>query len=83
MTNLYNETKSIVDSKEVITVGDFKNPGVGWNTLTGGHKRERLINLVEDTSLNQLVNTLTLGNNILDLVLATDSDLTDLRYARP
>lgn len=74
----YNEIKSIVNYKRImIIVGNFTNPSVDWSTLTVDQEGFRLINLIEDTFLNQLANTSARGSNIIHLFLTTDSDLLD------
>ncbi len=56
-------------------IGDFSCANVEWRLLIGDQEGSRLINMVEDSFLTQVVIQPTRENNILDLVLESDPDL--------
>ncbi len=74
-TALYEEINSTIQNKEAIIIGDFNCPNVDWNLMHGDPEGNRLVEMVEDAFLTQIVNQPTRENNIPDLVLATDPDL--------
>ncbi len=74
-TALYEEINSITQNMYAIIVGDFNCPNVDWNLMHGAQEGSRLVEMVEDSFLKQIVNQPTREHNILDLVLVTDPDL--------
>ncbi len=74
-TALYNEIQSLIQGKNAIVIGDFNCANVDWGLLIGDQEGSRLINMVEDSFLMQVVIQPTRENNILDLVLVSDPDL--------
>ncbi len=72
---LYEEIKTVIQNKQTIIIGDFNCPNIDWNTMNGDQEGNRLIEMVEDSFLTQDVKQPTRGDNILDLVLASDPDL--------
>ncbi len=74
-TALYDEIKSSIRTKNAVSVGDFDCPSINWNSMQGDQEGSRLLEMVEDSFLSQIVTQPTRGNNILDLVLTTDTDL--------
>ena len=82
-TLLDNLSSSIADIKskyphsKILLGGDFNCPGIDWEhgTLTESYLshpfREKLLELVQDFQLDQLVTFPTRGMNILDLFLTT------------
>ncbi len=75
---LYEELHSLTQSKEAIIIGDFNCPNIDWRQLTGDQEGNRLIEMVEDLFLTQVVTQPTRENNLLDLVLISDPDLSRL-----
>ncbi len=75
-TALYEETNSVTQSKETVTIGDFSCPNVDWNLKHGNQESNRLTEMVEDAFFTEIVDQPTGENNILDLVLVADPDLT-------
>ncbi len=74
-TALYEEIKSTIWNKNAVIVRDFNCLSINWNSVHGDQEGSRLIEMVEDSYLSQIVTQPTQGNNILDLVLTTDADL--------
>ncbi len=74
-TALYNEIQSLIQSKTAIVIGDFNCANVDWHLLLGDQEGSRLINMVEDLFLAQVVIQATRENNMLDLALVSNSDL--------
>ncbi len=74
-TALYEKINSITQNKEAVIIGNFNCPNVDWNLIHGDQEGNRLVEMVDDAFLTQIVNQPTLENNILDLVLITDPDL--------
>ena len=72
---LYDEIHSIIRNKDAVIVGDFNCPNVNWDLMSGDQEGNRLIEMVEDTFLTQIVSQATREDNILDLVLTTDTDM--------
>ncbi len=52
---LYEELHSLTQSKEVIIIGDFNHPNIDWGHLTRDQEGNRLIEMVEDSFLTQIV----------------------------
>ncbi len=73
-TTLYNEIQSLIQGKNEIIIGDFNCANVDLRLLIGIQDGSKLINMVEDSFLTQVINQLT-RENILDLVLVSDPDL--------
>ncbi len=74
-TALYEEINSITQNKEAVIIGDFNCPNVDWNLIHGDQEGNRLVEMIEDAFLTQIVTQPTRENNILDLVLVIDPDL--------
>ena len=74
------EIKRRYPSAQIILGGDFNCPGIDWEhgTLTDSYVPqlylEKLITLIQDTQMSQLVIFPTRGINILDLCLCTHPD---------
>ncbi len=58
-----------------MVIDDFNCANVAWRLLIGDQEGSTLMNMVEDSFLTQLVTQPTRENNILDLVLVSDTDL--------
>ncbi len=74
-TALYEEISSITQNKEAVIIGDLNCPSIDWNSMYGDQEGKRLVEMVEDTCLTEIVNQKTRENHLLDLVLVTDPDL--------
>ena len=72
---LYDEIETVVKTKTSIICGDFNLPHINWRLFTSDNEGSRLIKLMKKLYLSQFVSEPTLDNNILDIVLASDSDL--------
>ncbi len=74
-TAIYEEIQSNIRIINAVIVGDFNCPNINWNSMHGYQNGSRLIEKVEDSFLSQVVTQPTRGNNILDIILTTDTDL--------
>ncbi len=74
-TALYEKIKSSIRNITAVVVGDFNCPSINWNSLQGDQEGSRLLEMVEDSFLSQIVTQPTRGNNILDLVLTSDTEV--------
>ncbi len=54
-TALYNEIRSLIQGKNAIVIGDFNWANVDWCLLIGDQEGSRLIDIVEDLFLTQVV----------------------------
>ena len=72
---LYREINSLSLNKQAIIIGDFNCPNIDWGSMHGDQEGNKLIEMIEDTFLTQIVDQPTRENNILDLILVTDPDL--------
>ncbi len=75
MLPIYEEIQTTIRNKNAVVIGDFNCPNIDWNPMHGDLEGNRLVDMVEYSFLSQLVTQPTKGNNILDLVLTTDTDL--------
>ncbi len=74
-TVLYEEIKSVIQSKQAIIICYFNCPNIDWTIMNGDQEGNRLIEMVKNSFLIQTVTQPTCGDNILDLVLTSDPDL--------
>ncbi len=72
---LYEEMQTTIRNKNAVVNGDFNCLNINWNLMHGDQEGNRLVEMVEDSFLSQLVTQPRRRNNILDLVLTTDTDL--------
>ncbi len=72
---LYVEIQTTIRNKKAVVIGNFNCPNINWNLMHGDQEGNRLVYMVVYSFLSQLVIQPTRGNNILDLVLTTDTDL--------
>ena len=72
---LYTEIENAIDQKDSVIVGDFNNPNINWKNLTADAEGNRLLELMEDNFMSQVVSEPTREKNTLDLVLTTDNDM--------
>ncbi len=54
-TALYNEIQFLKQGKNEIVIGDFNCANVDWRLLIGDQEGSRLVNMVEDSFLTQVV----------------------------
>ncbi len=74
-TALYAEIQAMTQDKQPVIIGDFNCLNIDWTTLSGDQEGNRLLEMLEGAFLTQIVTQPTRENNLLDLVLASDSDL--------
>ncbi len=67
-TALYDEIQSLIQGKNAMVIGDFNCANVDWDFLIGDQEGSRLINMVEDSFLTQVITQPTRENNIVFLV---------------
>ena len=72
---LYDEIETVVKTKTSIICGDFNLPRINWKLFTSDSEGSRLLKLMKKLYLSQFVSEPTLDNNILDIILASDTDL--------
>ena len=68
-TALLHEIDRASSHSNLYIVGDFNCSNIDWDVLIGDPQEERLIEIIQDNILVQLINELTRINNILDLIL--------------
>ncbi len=73
---LYEEIHTMTQNKQSVIIGDFNCSNIDWTTMHGNWEGNRLLEMLQDTFLTQIVTQPTRGNNLLDLGLVSDSDLT-------
>lgn len=74
-TPLYKEIQTTIRNKSTVVVGDVNCPNIKWNMMHGNQECSRFFEMVHDFFLSQLVIQPRQVNNILDLVLTTDTKL--------
>ncbi len=72
---LYEEIHTITQNRQSIIIGDFNCSNIDWTTMHGDRRGNRLLEMLEDTFLTQVVTQPTRENYLLDLVLVSDTDL--------
>ncbi len=73
---LYEEIHTIIQNKQSVIIGDFNCSNIDWTTMHGDREGNRLLEMLEDTFLTQIVTQPTREINLLDLVLMSETDLT-------
>ncbi len=73
---LYDEIHTITQNRQSVIIGNFDCSNIDWTTMHGDREGNRLLEMLEDTFLTQIVTQPTRENNSLDLVLVSDSNLT-------
>ncbi len=68
---LCEEIKSVIKNKQAVIIGDSNCPSIDWASMNGDREGSRLIEMVEDAFLTQIVTQPTRENNTLDLVLTS------------
>ena len=72
---LYDQIADISCQGDVIFFGDFNLPVTKWGGILTSHTGLSLYRNLQESSLSQLVENPTRGENILDLILTTDENL--------
>lgn len=72
---LYEEIYTAAQSNNVLIVGDFSWPNGEWSLMARDQEDSRLIEMIKDSSLTQVITQLIRGSTVLDLVLVTNPDL--------
>jgi hypothetical protein len=68
----------MASAQQVLIMGDFNFPHINWSNLESNDKSsEQFLDLIQDCYLTQHVLVPTRGNNILDLVLTSESSMVD------
>ncbi len=75
-TALYAEIQAMTQNKQSVIIGDFNCPNIDWTTLSGDQEGNRLLEMIEDAFLTQIITQPTRENNLLDLVLVSDRSRT-------
>ena len=70
--SLYSTLAEITSRKETIIVGDLNCAGIASNNNNHDRETNELLNFIDDNFLFQMVDEPTRGNNMLDVVLATN-----------
>ncbi len=73
---LYEEIQAMTQNKQSVIIGDSDCPKINWSTINGDQEENRLLEMLEDTFLAQIITQPTRENNILDLVFVTDPNLS-------
>ena len=82
--NLYHTLGEIIENKTSIIVGDFNSPSINWESLCSNNEDSKLLDFYSDHFLTQFVDKPTRGQNILDLILATEEEIiTDVNVGCP
>ncbi len=71
---LYEEIHTITQNRLSVIIGDCSN--IDWTTMHGDQEVTRLLEMLQVTFLTQIVTQPTRENNLSDLVLVSDTDLT-------
>ncbi len=74
-TTLYEKIQCTILNENSATVADFSCPNINCNSMHGDQEGSPLIEIAEDSFLSQIVTQPRQGNNVLDLVSTTDTDL--------
>ena len=74
---IYEQISEICNNEDTVLMGDFNLPVQKWGEQINCHNGQDLYANLQESSLTQLVHSPTRGNNILDLVLTTNSDLIE------
>ncbi len=64
-----------IQNKMAVIMGDFNCPGINWETVSADREGGQLLNIYSENFLSQFVVEPTRGENILDIILATEEDL--------
>ncbi len=72
--DLYILLSRLIQNKTSVIAGDL-NCHINWENRTSDIEGNRLVDFANDNFLTQVVGEPTRGNNILDLVFATEDDL--------
>ncbi len=72
---LYEEIQVMSQKKQSVNIGNFNCPKISWSTVDGDQEGNRLLEMLENTFMTQIISRPTRENNILDLDFVTDPDL--------
>ncbi len=72
---LYDEIQAMTQNRQSVITENFNCPNIDWTTLNGDQEGNRLLEMLEDAFLTQIVTQPTRENNLPDLVRVSDSDL--------
>ncbi len=64
---LYEETHTITQNRQSVIIGDFNCSNIDWTTMNRDQDDNRILEVLEDTFLTQIVTQPTRENNLLDL----------------
>ncbi len=70
---MYEEIQAMTQNKQLVIIGDFNCPKLNWNIM-GDQNVNRLLEMLEDTFMTQIITQPTRKNNILELVLVNNPD---------
>ncbi|MCP4272758.1 MAG: hypothetical protein GY781_12470, partial [Gammaproteobacteria bacterium] len=74
---IYDQIVETCCQGDAVIFGDFNLPVTKWGEPINSHTGLGLYRNLQESSLYQLVNKPTRGENILDLILATDDNLVN------
>ncbi|MCP4268390.1 MAG: hypothetical protein GY777_22910, partial [Candidatus Brocadiaceae bacterium] len=75
--SIYDQIAETCCQGDAVIFGDFNLPVTKWGEPISSHTGLGLYRNLQESSLYQLVNKPTRGENILDLILATDDNLVN------
>ncbi len=74
--SLYEEIQTITQNKQSAIIRDFNCSNIDWITMNGDKEGNRLLEMLEDSFLSQIVTQPTKESNLLYLVFVNDCNLT-------
>ncbi len=51
----YEEIHAMTQKKQSVIIGDFNCPKINWSKMNGDHEGNRLLEVLEDTFLTQII----------------------------
>ncbi len=61
---LYEEIQAMTQNKQSVIIGDVNCPNIDWTALNGDQESNRLLEMLEDAFLTQIVTQPTRENNL-------------------
>ncbi len=52
---LYEEIQAMTQNKQSVIIGDFSCPKINWSNMTGDQEGNRLLEMLEDTFMTQII----------------------------